>query len=184
MGYALAEKAVQRGAKVTLISGPTNLTPPLGLSKYIAVDTAQEMFQAVMEHFTYADVIIKSAAVADFSPKDIEQNKIKKQDFNMRIELKKNPDILQELGKRKTKQILVGFAAETTEVLENAQNKLKRKNLDFIVMNNLTEEGAGFAVDSNIVKILHKDGRIEELSKMLKKDLANEILDRIYSYML
>lgn len=179
MGYALAEKAVQRGAKVTLISGPTNLTPPLGLSKYIAVDTAQEMFQAVMEHFTYADVIIKSAAVADFSPKDIEQNKIKKQDFNMRIELKKNPDILQELGKRKTKQILVGFAAETTEVLENAQNKLKRKNLDFIVMNNLTEEGAGFAVDSNIVKILHKDGRIEELSKMLKKDLANEILDRI-----
>lgn len=180
MGYALAEKAIRRGGDVILVSGPTNLIPPLGLCKYISVNTAEEMFKAVMEHYLQVDVVIKSAAVADFSPKHRELEKIKKQDFNMNIELKKNPDILQELGNRKKRQILIGFAAETSNVTTNAQDKMKRKNLDFIVVNDLMQEGAGFAEDTNIVKILHKDGRIEELPKMLKKDLADKILDRVY----
>lgn len=183
MGYALAEKAVHRGADVILVSGPTNLAPPLGLHKYISVQTAREMFDAVMEHYPEADVVIKSAAVADFAPKHCEPEKIKKQDFNMNIELKRNPDILQELGNSKKQQLLVGFAAETSDITINARDKMKRKNLDFIVVNNLTQAGAGFAEDTNIVKILHKDGRIEELPKMLKKDLADEVLNRVYLYL-
>ncbi len=183
MGYALAEKAIHRGADVILVSGPTNLDPPLGLYKYISVETAEEMFKAVMEYYLEVDVIIKSAAVADFSPKHRESEKIKKQGFNMNIELKKNPDILQELGNRKKQQILIGFAAETSNATTNAQDKMKRKNLDFIVLNDLTQEGAGFSGDTNIVRILHKDGRIEELPKMLKKELADEILNRVYLYL-
>lgn len=183
MGYALAEKAIQRGARVTLISGPTYLAPPLGLEKFISVNTAKEMYSAVLKHYSDVDVVIKSAAVADFSPKYIKSEKIKKQDSNMKLELEKNPDILQELGNKKIKQVLIGFAAETNNVTVNAQDKLKRKNLDFIVVNDLTEVGAGFAEDTNIVKILHKDGRIEELPKMLKRDLADEILDRVLLYL-
>ena len=179
MGYALAEKAVQRGARVILISGPTNLAPPLGLENFISVNTAKEMYEAVIKHFDEADVVIKSAAVADFSPSDIKSEKIKKHGSNMVLELKKNPDILQELGNKKTGQILVGFAAETNDISFNAQDKLKRKNLDFIVVNNVAEEGAGFAVDTNIVNIIYKDGRIEELPKMSKRDLADVILDRV-----
>jgi len=179
MGYALAEKAVQRGARVILISGPTNLAPPLGLENFISVNTAKEMYEAVIKHFDEADVVIKSAAVADFSPSDIKSEKIKKHGSNMVLELKKNPDILQELGNKKTGQILVGFAAETNDITFNAQDKLKRKNLDFIVVNNVAEEGAGFAVDTNIVNIIYKDGRIEELPKMSKRDLADVILDRV-----
>ena len=163
---------------VILVSGHKSI-PPLGLCKYISV-TQRKMFKAVMEHYLQVDVVIKSAAVADFFPKHRELEKIKKQDFNMNIELKKNPDILQELGNRKKRQILIGFAAETSDVTTNAQDKMKRKNLDFIVVNDLMQEGAGFAEDTNIVKILHKDGRIEELPKMLKKDLADKILDRVY----
>jgi len=179
MGYALAEKAVQRGAKVTLISGPTNLNPPLGLEKFISVETAKEMFDAVIKHYNDVDVVIKSAAVADFSPKDVKAEKIKKGSSNMILELEKNPDILRELGNRKTGQILVGFAAETNDITANARDKLNRKNLDFIVVNNIAEEGAGFAVDTNIVNILYRDGRIEKLPKMPKSELADIILDRI-----
>ena len=183
MGYALAEKAVQRGARVTLISGPTNLTPPLGLERFIRVDTAEEMYSAVMKHYADVDVVIKSAAVADYAPKNIKGEKIKKQDSNMTLELKKNPDILQELGNKKSNQVLIGFAAETNNTIVNAQDKLKRKNLDFIVLNDLTEAGAGFAKDTNIVTILHSDGRIEKLPKMLKRDLADEILNRVLLYL-
>jgi len=183
MGYALAEKAVHRGGEVILISGHTSLKPPLGLSKYIPVETADEMFNAVMEYYPKVDIVIKSAAVADFSPKYFSEEKIKKQNFDMVLELKRNPDILQELGNSKTHQILIGFAAETTDTLKNAQDKLKRKNLDLIVLNDLTAQGAGFGTDTNIVKILYKDGRIEELPKMLKKDLADEILNRIYAFL-
>lgn len=183
MGYALAEKAVHRGSEVILVSGPTNLKPPLGISKYIPVETANEMFNAVIEYYPKADVVIKSAAVADFSPKYFSEEKIKKQNFDMVIELKRNPDILQELGKNKKHQVLVGFAAETTDGLKHAQDKLVRKNLDLIVLNDLTEQGAGFGTDTNIVKIIYKDRRIEELPKMLKKDLADEILDRISFYL-
>jgi len=179
MGYALAEKAIQRGAKVILVSGPTNLMPPLGLEQFISVKTAKEMYDAVIKQFDNADVVIKSAAVADFSPKHIHSEKIKKHGLKMNLELEKNPDILEELGNKKTRQILIGFAAETNDITANAQDKLKRKNLDFIVVNNIAEKGAGFAVDTNIVTILYKDGQIEELPKMSKKDLADAILDRV-----
>lgn len=183
MGYALAEKAIQRGARVILISGPTNLTPPIGLEEFICINTAEEMYNAVMKYYADVDVVIKSAAVADYAPEEIKHKKIKKQGLNLTLELKKNPDILQELGNKKETQVLIGFAAETDNVTANAQDKLKRKNLDFIVVNDLTEAGAGFAGDTNIVKILHRDGRIESLPKMLKRDLANEILDRVLLYL-
>lgn len=183
MGYALAEKAIQRGARVILISGPTNLTPPIGLEEFISINTAEEMYNAVMKYYADVDVVIKSAAVADYAPEEIKHEKIKKQGLNLTLELKKNPDILQELGNKKETQVLIGFAAETDNVTANAQDKLKRKNLDFIVVNDLTEAGAGFAGDTNIVKILHRDGRIESLPKMLKRDLANEILDRVLLYL-
>jgi phosphopantothenoylcysteine decarboxylase/phosphopantothenate--cysteine ligase len=179
MGYALAEKAIQRGARVTLVSGPTNLSPPLGLEQFIAVKTAKEMYNAVLRHYDDVDVVIKSAAVADFSPKNIKSEKIKKHNTQMTIELEKNPDILQELGNKKAGQILIGFAAETSDLTVNAHEKLRKKNLDFIVANDLTKAGAGFAADTNIVSIIYKDGRIEELPKMSKKDLANVILDRV-----
>ena len=169
MGYALAEKAIQRGARVTLVSGPTNLSPPLGLEQFIAVKTAKEMYNAVLRHYDDVDVVIKSAAVADFSPKNIKSEKIKKHNTQMTIELEKNPDILQELGNKKAGQILIGFAAETSDLTVNAHEKLRKKNLDFIVANDLTKAGAGFAADTNIVSIIYKDGRIEELPKMSKK---------------
>lgn len=183
MGYALAEKAVCRGGQVILISGPTNLKPPLGLHKYIPIKTANEMYKAVIDNFDSADIVIKSAAVADFSPKIYTEEKIKKQDFSMGIDLKRNPDILKELGKRKKRQILVGFAAETGDAEKNALNKLKGKNLDFIVLNNVMAEGAGFISDTNIVKVIHRDGRTEKMPKMLKRELADEILDRILLYL-
>ncbi len=183
MGYALARKAILRGADTILISGPTDLDPPLGLGEYIQIQTAQEMLKAVLKYYSKVDVVIKSAAVADFSPKHFETAKIKKQNFNMMIELKKNPDILQKLGTKKKHQILVGFAAETSNIIANAQEKMKNKNLDFIVANDLTMEGAGFAEDTNVARILHKDGRIEVFPKLLKEDLADEILDRIHTYL-
>ena len=180
--YALAKKAVLRGAQVILVSGHTNLKPPKGLYKFISIDTAKEMYEAVMRHFEWSHIVIKSAAVADFSPKDYNAEKIKKQGFSMGIALKRNPDILEELGAKKQDKILVGFAAETQDGEKNALDKLRRKNLDFIVLNNVTAKDAGFRTDTNIVKILYKEGRVEELPKMLKVDLADEILDRIQMY--
>lgn len=182
MGYALAKKAVLRGAQVILISGHTNIKPPKGLYKFLAIETAEEMYNTVMEYFDWSDIVVKSAAVADFSPKDYNDEKIKKQGFCMGIDLKRNPDILKELGAKKEHQILVGFAAETQDAEKNALDKLRRKNLDFIVLNDVSAKGAGFASDTNIVKILYKEGRVEELPKMLKVDLADEILDRILTY--
>lgn len=182
MGYALAQKAVLRGARVILVTGPTDIKPPAGLDKIITVETAKEMYNAVMESFDWSDIVIKSAAVADFSPKVYTGEKIKKQEFSMCINLRANPDILRELGAKKEHQILVGFAAETGDAEKNAIDKLRRKNLDLIVLNDVTAEGAGFVSDTNVVKILHKDGRIEKLPKMLKVDLADKILDRVLSY--
>ncbi|MCG0274675.1 MAG: bifunctional phosphopantothenoylcysteine decarboxylase/phosphopantothenate--cysteine ligase CoaBC [Thermosediminibacteraceae bacterium] len=179
MGYALAEAAVERGGEVILISGPTCLPQPAGLFKYIAVETAQDMKEQVLKFFPWSDVVIKAAAVADYKPKCYSERKIKKKDSEMVLELTKNPDILKELGEKKDKQLLVGFAAETDEIKENALEKLRQKNLDLIVVNDVTAEGAGFEVDTNIVKIIYKDGSMEELPKMTKKDLAHVILDRI-----
>lgn len=177
MGYAIAEKAANRGADVYLISGPTNLETPIGVN-LINVVSAKEMYSAVMSHFYNADVIIKSAAVSDYKPAKVSSQKIKKEDGKLLIELEKNPDILYELGKIKENKILVGFAMETQNLIVNAKEKIRKKNLDFIVANDLNQEGAGFAYDTNIVKIIDRNGNIENISKMAKIDLADIIIDR------
>lgn len=178
MGYAIAEKAAERGAKVYLISGPTALKAPNGVI-LIPVGSAKDMQKRIMEHFDEAQIIIKSAAVADYAPAVVHDQKIKKSGENLTIELVKNPDILYELGKIKGDKVLVGFAMETQNLIENAKEKVLRKNLDFIVANDLFTEGAGFASDTNVVKIIHRSGNVEELPKMTKLQLADLILDRI-----
>ncbi len=179
MGYAIASKAINRGADVTLISGPTNLTPPQNLKKLIRIESAKDMYDAVIENFDENEVIIKSAAVADYKPKDYSDKKIKKSNDDLSIELDRNKDIAYEIGKIKKDKILVGFAAETNDLIENAKGKVQKKNLDFIVANDLTKEGAGFGVDTNIVKIIDKQGNVTEYPKMKKEEVANVILDKI-----
>jgi len=178
MGYAIAGAARERGAEVTLISGPTNLDKPAGV-KFIGVESARDMFSQVMEHYPEADVVIKAAAVADYRPKTVSDRKVKKKDGDLVIELERNPDILLELGKNKGGKILVGFAAETHELITYAEDKIARKNLDLIVANDVTQPGAGFATDTNIVKLVFPGGVIEELPQMSKDQVAHIILDRI-----
>jgi len=178
MGYALATAAAERGANVLLISGPTALAKPPNV-EFIQVESARQMRDAVMANFATADVVIKAAAVADYRPKVVAEHKIKKSDDTLTIVLEKNPDILRELGQVKQQQILVGFAAETDELIANATEKLKKKNLDMIVANDVTLPGAGFNADTNIVKLLYADGTIEELAQMPKRELAHVILDKI-----
>ena len=179
MGYALAYQAALMGAKVTLVTGPTNIEIPFGISEVIKIKSAGQMYEAVTSRFDEMDIVIKSAAVADYKPKNISDSKIKKSDSDLVLELDRNKDILFELGKLKTKQVLVGFAAETDDLIANAQKKLVKKNLDFIVANDLKQEGAGFAGDTNIVKLLFADGNIEELPIMTKNQLSKEIYDKI-----
>ncbi len=181
MGYSIANEAIKRGADVTLISGPTNLTPPQNLKKLVKIESAQDMYDAVIDNLDKNDVIIKSAAVADYKPKNYSNKKIKKSDNDLVIELDRNKDIAYEIGKIKNNKILVGFAAETNDLLKNATNKIKKKNLDFIVANDLTKEGAGFGVDTNIVKIIDKEGNITNYPKMKKEEVANVILDKVKS---
>lgn len=177
MGYEIARAAKYRGAFVTLVTGKTNLKAPSGVN-VINVTSAKDMYDAINSKFDNADIVIKAAAVADYKPKYVNDEKIKKSDGNMCIELEKNPDILKELGSKKTNQILVGFCMETQDLIENATKKLKSKNLDFIIANNLRVEGAGFATDTNIVSIIDKDGDRTDYDKMSKFDLANVILDK------
>ena len=179
MGYSIAKEAIERGADVTLITGPTNLTPPQNLKKLIKIESANDMYEAVLENLEENDVVIKSAAVADYKPNNYSNKKIKKSDEDLFIQLDRNKDIAQEIGKIKNNKILVGFAAETNDLIENASLKIKKKNLDFIVANDLTKEGAGFGVDTNIVKIIDKNGNITEYPKMKKDEVANVILDKI-----
>jgi len=178
MGYALAEAAHQRGAKVTLISGPTKIKPP-SVEKLILVRTALEMYQAVMDAYAKATVIIKAAAVADYRPKSEALEKIKKDQGLTGIELTRNPDIVAAVGAKKKKGILVGFAMETEDLLANARRKLIRKNMDMIVANNLREAGAGFKTDTNIITMIDRNGKTIALDKMTKKDAAHRILDHI-----
>ena len=178
MGYALARAAWRRGAQITLISGPTCLPAPWGVV-IVAVESADEMYQAVMEQGKESSAIIKAAAVADYRPVIRAGEKLKKQGEVMTLELTKNRDILTELGKDKGARVLVGFAAETTDLLANARKKLKDKNVDLLVANDVTEAGAGFSVDTNIVRLLHRDGRVEEPGIMSKEAVANLILDRV-----
>lgn len=182
MGFALALVAKRRGAEVTLVSGPTHLQAPNGV-RFIPVTSAQEMYDAVMGHLEQATVVIKAAAVSDFRPARIEADKVKKDGVeSLFISLEKTPDILSAVGANKGGRLLVGFAAETRDILSYAQEKLRKKNLDMIVANDLTRPGAGFQVDTNMVTLLHRDGTVEELPQMSKEDVAAAILDRIVRY--
>ena len=178
MGYAVAAAAARRGASVTLVSGPTALQVPESV-KCIPVNSAEEMRDAVLEQAAKAEVVIKAAAVADYRPVRRAEQKLKKVGDELILELEKNPDILAELGAAKGELILVGFAAETERLLAHAAEKLKQKNLDMIVANDVTRDGAGFDVDTNIVRFLHADGRVEELDLMSKEQVAELLLDRV-----
>ena len=182
MGYALARAARHRGASVTLVSGPTMLTPPSGII-FRGVKTAEEMRRAVFEHRPNCDVIIKAAAVSDYRPRESKKNKIKKGTDPLSIELIKNPDILEQLGntKKESPCVLVGFAAETEETLSNAEEKLRAKNLDMIVANDVSRADAGFEADTNIIKMIFRDGHVEDSPLMTKDEVADLVLDRIRS---
>lgn len=178
MGYAIAEAAGARGARVILVSGPTALTPPQGVD-VIHVETAQQMHDAVLAKLTAATVVIKAAAVADYRPKQVAGRKLKKDEAVPEVTLESTPDILAEVGKRKGRRILVGFAAETEDLVENARKKLQRKNLDLMVANNVSQPGAGFDADTNAVKILDAQGKVEELPVQSKRSVADRVLDRV-----
>ncbi len=177
MGYAIAKKAYEMGAEVTLVSGPTSIKAPEGVN-LIKVISTQDMFDAVMANKS-VDVIIKAAAPADYKPAQMSAEKIKKKDASMSIEMVKNPDILKTLGELKTNQLLVGFAAETQNLKAYALGKLNEKNLDFIVANNVSEKGAGFDVDTNIVTIFDKDGTETAYDCLEKDQVARIVLDRV-----
>jgi phosphopantothenoylcysteine decarboxylase / phosphopantothenate---cysteine ligase len=177
-GFSLAAIAQRRGARVILVTGPTHLEAPPGV-QCIRVQTAVEMRQAVLEHFAEADAVIKTAAVADFRPQMRSDEKIKKDAAELNVPLERNPDILAELGRLKTRQVLVGFAAETHDLLRNARQKVQSKHLDFIVANDISDASIGFASDDNRVHILDAAGRIEELPTMTKTAMAEHILDRV-----
>jgi len=178
MGYAVALAAKRRGAAVTLVSGPTSLPEPRGV-RFVPVVSAREMRDAVMLNLKDATVVVKSAAVADYRPADFSDSKIKKTDRPLEFRLEKNPDIIREVGKVKGDRILVGFAVETDRLVEYAAKKLREKNMDFIVANDITQPGAGFAAETNIVKILDREGGSEDLPRMDKMDVAHRILDRV-----
>jgi phosphopantothenoylcysteine decarboxylase/phosphopantothenate--cysteine ligase len=182
MGYCIAGEAAARGAEVILVSGPCQLQPPVGVH-LVQVWSAEDMCRIMLEYQAGCDVIIGSAAVADFRMASIADQKIKKKEGGPRtlvLELIQNPDILKELGKNKRPdQIMVGFAAETENLLANAARKLESKNLDFIVANDVTLEGAGFAVDTNIVSFISRTGDLVSLPKMSKNDVAAAIIDRV-----
>ena len=177
MGYAVAQMAAERGAEVLLISGPSALSIPANV-KAIKVETTNEMLEACLESYDKVDIVIKAAAVADYRPRDVAEQKIKKKtDDALTVVMDKNPDILKTLGAKKTHQVLVGFAAETQNLLENARDKVVKKNLDMIVANDVTAAGAGFNADTNIVKFLFANGEVRSLEQMPKVDVANCILD-------
>jgi phosphopantothenoylcysteine decarboxylase/phosphopantothenate--cysteine ligase len=178
MGYAIAQAAEYRGAAVTLVSGPTELASPTGVDT-VRVASAREMARAVFERMEAAHIIIKSAAVSDYRPVETADHKIKKGAETMTLSLEKNTDILLELGSRKKGQVLVGFAAETRDLMENARSKLERKNLDMIVGNLVGQPGSGFGVDTNRVTFFFRDGSREALPEMDKRQVAHTLLDRI-----
>lgn len=180
MGYAIAGAAARRGAEVTLVSGPVNLAPPLGVT-LVPVISAKDMFEAVTAVSGEQNVIIKAAAVADYRPAHMGTEKTKKKDGDMSIELKRTDDILGWLGAhRQPGQVLCGFSMETQNMLENSRVKLDKKNIDMIVANNLKVEGAGFGTDTNIVTVITRDGE-EELAMMSKSEVAQQLLNRIFA---
>jgi phosphopantothenoylcysteine decarboxylase/phosphopantothenate--cysteine ligase len=182
MGYAIAAEAVRMGAEVTLVTGPTLLDPPAG-AKTIRVRTAQQMLDACLQEYEQVDVVIATAAVSDYRPAEVWQGKRKKGEEEWTIRLVPNPDILRTLGERKGKHVLVGFAAETQELLANAQAKLREKNLDLIVANDVSQEGSGFRTDTNRVTLLWADGKQEPLPLMTKREVARHLLQRVRQLM-
>jgi phosphopantothenoylcysteine decarboxylase / phosphopantothenate---cysteine ligase len=178
MGYALAEAAHRRGAHVVLVSGPTELKIPEGVD-WVPVRATEQMHRTVLERAHQAHVAIMAAAVSDYRPTAAQDTKIKRGDRRFTLELEPTPDILAELGREKGSRVLVGFAAETDRVAENARGKLSRKGADMIVANDVTQEGAGFDTDTNIVTLYLRDGRDVPLPKMSKLDVANRILDQV-----
>jgi phosphopantothenoylcysteine decarboxylase/phosphopantothenate--cysteine ligase len=182
MGYALASTARQRGGEVTLISGPTNIQPPPGVN-FIRVTAAAEMYEEVMKRSREMSVIVKAAAVSDYRPADISEHKIKKGEQSLEISLERNPDILQELGLRREREkkpnILVGFAAESRDHLDEGRRKLTAKKLDLIAVNDIKAEGAGFEVETNRITLIDKDGTAEELPLLSKEETAHRIWDTV-----
>jgi phosphopantothenoylcysteine decarboxylase/phosphopantothenate--cysteine ligase len=178
MGYAVAEAAALRGAKVILVSGPTNLEAPAGAER-IDVRTARDMHHAVVDHIAGASIAIFAAAVADYRPTEQHAEKIKKDNAPLTMSLEPTTDILAEVARTKGQKIVVGFAAETDHVAENARKKLSAKNADLIVANDVTAEGAGFDHDTNIVTLFSSDGRDLALPKMSKSEVAQRILDEV-----
>lgn len=178
MGYAMAEAAAALGADTTLVSGPVSLEKPIGVN-VIDVESAAEMFEAVSAEYADATIVIKAAAVADYRPAKIEAQKIKKVEGDSIIELERTTDILKTLGERKEHQLLVGFAAETENVIANGQDKLKRKNLDFIIVNDVTDPDGGFGSETNVVTLLSKNGMNNPYPAMSKKALAHSLLQAI-----
>ncbi|WP_265442984.1 bifunctional phosphopantothenoylcysteine decarboxylase/phosphopantothenate--cysteine ligase CoaBC [Acetivibrio straminisolvens] len=180
MGYAVAKAALERGAFVKLVTGPVNITPPSG-AEVVCVTSAIDMYNEVMKSYESFDVLVMVAAVADYRCASVSESKIKKSGDRFTVELVKNPDIAAELGKVKGDRVLVGFSAETDNLLENAALKLASKNMDMIVANDVTVEGAGFGVDTNIVKFIKRDGSSIDLPIMSKEDVAHRILDEVLS---
>jgi phosphopantothenoylcysteine decarboxylase/phosphopantothenate--cysteine ligase len=182
MGYAIARAAMLRGAEVTLVTGKTALTPP-PFVKVVPVTSAQDMFEAVRDHFSEQDILVKSAAVADYRPANVSDEKIKKKDGDMSIPMERTTDILQYLaGCRRDDQFICGFSMETQNMLENSRNKLEKKKLDMIVANNLKVAGAGFGTDTNVVTFITKEEE-KTLDIMTKQEVADELLDFVVSKM-
>jgi phosphopantothenoylcysteine decarboxylase/phosphopantothenate--cysteine ligase len=179
MGVALAKMARRRGAEVILITGPSSLPPPRRDIQWVPVRSAEEMREAVFAHLEGSSVVIKSAAVSDYRPKAASEKKIKKGSSEYVLALERTKDILEELGKKKGKRILVGFAAETEDLMANAKKKLLEKNLDLIVANDVSKPGAGFGVDTNQVKVLYPSGQVKDLPLMTKEEVAQFILDDV-----
>ncbi|MCT4597900.1 MAG: bifunctional phosphopantothenoylcysteine decarboxylase/phosphopantothenate--cysteine ligase CoaBC [Vallitalea sp.] len=183
MGYAIAEAAILKGADVTLISGPVNINKPIGLKNFIQINTANEMFEAVTDNYLEQDIIIKSAAVADYRPATFSNNKIKKSNNDMNLTLTRNEDILKWIGKHKKEhQTIVGFAAETNDILHNGQKKLVKKNVDLMVINDISKPYAGFGTDTNQITLIDIYGGKQSYPIMQKKELANIILDYIIKF--
>ncbi|MCH4890256.1 bifunctional phosphopantothenoylcysteine decarboxylase/phosphopantothenate--cysteine ligase CoaBC [Acidaminobacter sp. JC074] len=178
MGYAIAEAARDRGADVTLISGRVNLDRPAGI-EIVDIVSTEDMYQAVMDKMDDMDIIIKAAAPADYTPASYSDQKMKKSDEDMSIPLERTKDIAYEISKKKTHQKVVGFAAESENVIENAKKKIKKKDFDFIVSNNIKQAGAGFKSDTNIVSIIDSDGQVKHYDMLKKREIADIILDKL-----
>lgn len=178
MGYALARAARERGGEVVLVSGPVNLTPPEGVTT-VRVSSAREMRKAVLKYFPSSDVVIMAAAVSDYRPAETRKHKIKKSREKIQLALVPNPDILAELGGKKGRKFLVGFSADTDNVIDNARKKMEIKKLDLIVANDLSSPGSGFGADTNQVTLLDREGKAESWPRLSKDEVAGRLIEKI-----